>query len=94
MGLCNTNIDLFQKAELGICDLCITSERIAVVDFSTPFMILGISMLFKQPTPDPPNMFLFIDPLSLDVWLYLATTYIIISFILLISARFVFILFL
>ncbi|KAM3965076.1 glutamate receptor ionotropic, kainate 2 [Aphomia sociella] len=75
------------KADLAICDLTITSERNAVVDFSIPFMSLGISMLFKEQEPDEPNMFSFINPLALDVWLYLITTYIIVSFILLICAR-------
>ncbi|KAG6450858.1 hypothetical protein O3G_MSEX006790 [Manduca sexta] len=75
------------KAGLGVCDLTITSERISAVDFSVPFMTLGISMLFKTPEPQEPDMFSFINPLALDVWLYLATTYIIVSFVLLICAR-------
>ncbi|CAH0752654.1 unnamed protein product [Diatraea saccharalis] len=75
------------KADLGICDITITSERNSVVDFSTPFMTLGISMLFREPDPEPPDMFSFLLPLDLDVWLYLATTYIIVSFVLLICAR-------
>ncbi|XP_075975522.1 glutamate receptor ionotropic, kainate 2-like [Anticarsia gemmatalis] len=78
---------LDHKAELAICDLTITSERNAVVDFSLPFMSLGISMLFKEPEPDEPDKFSFLNPLSLDVWLYLATTYVIVSFVLLICAR-------
>ncbi|KAJ2951072.1 hypothetical protein O0L34_g5452 [Tuta absoluta] len=74
-------------ADLGICDLTITSERNSVVDFSTPFMTTGISMLFKEPEPETPDQFSFIKPLSVDVWLYLATTYIIVSFLFLICAR-------
>lgn len=80
----------FQKAGLGICDLTITSERNAVVDFSIPFMSLGISLLFREEEPEAPDRFSFIKPLSLDVWLYLATTYVIVSFVLLICARLVF----
>ncbi|VVC94094.1 unnamed protein product [Leptidea sinapis] len=75
------------NAELAVCDLTITSERNAVVDFSTPFMSLGISMLFKEPEPEEPDKFSFLKPLSLDVWLYLGTTYIIVSVVLLICAR-------
>ncbi|CAH2084746.1 unnamed protein product [Euphydryas editha] len=78
---------LEHNAELAICDLTITSDRNAVVDFSTPFMSLGISLLTKESEPLETNMFSFIEPLSLDVWLYLATTYIIVSFVLLICAR-------
>ncbi|XP_037875293.1 glutamate receptor ionotropic, kainate 2 [Bombyx mori] len=75
------------KAELGVADITITAERLTAVDFSTPFMVLGISMLFKKPVQPPPDKFSFMNPLSLDVWLYLATTYIIVSYILLICAR-------
>ncbi|XP_053604447.1 glutamate receptor ionotropic, kainate 2-like isoform X2 [Plodia interpunctella] len=75
------------RAQLGICDLTVTSERNAVVDFSIPFMTLGISMLFREPPPEDPNKFSFIKPLAFDVWLYLATTYIIVSFVLLLCAR-------
>ncbi|XP_028166877.1 glutamate receptor ionotropic, kainate 2-like [Ostrinia furnacalis] len=75
------------KAELAISDLSITSDRNEVVDFSIPFMSLGISMLFREPEAIEPDMFSFLQPLALDVWLYLATTYIIVSFILLICAR-------
>ncbi|CAD0201788.1 unnamed protein product [Chrysodeixis includens] len=78
---------LEQKAHLAICDLTITSERNAVVDFSIPFMSLGISMLFREEDPEAPDRFSFIKPLSLDVWLYLATTYVIVSFVLLVCAR-------
>ncbi|KAL0830569.1 hypothetical protein ABMA28_002721 [Loxostege sticticalis] len=75
------------RVELAISDLSITSERNEVVDFSIPFMTLGISMLFREPEPIEPDKFSFLQPLALDVWLYLATTYIIVSFILLICAR-------
>lgn len=35
--------NFFQRAHLGICDLTITHERREVVDFSMPFMNLGMS---------------------------------------------------
>lgn len=72
-----------------ICDLGITSDRLSVVDFSTPFMTTGIAMLFKEREPDEPNKFSFLEPLSLEVWLYLGTTYIIVSIIMFICARYV-----
>ncbi|XP_013173526.1 PREDICTED: glutamate receptor ionotropic, kainate 2-like [Papilio xuthus] len=75
------------NAEMAISDITITSERSAVVEFSMPFMSLGISMLVRERDPQQPDMFSFIKPLALDVWLYLATAYIIVSFVLLICAR-------
>ena len=38
---------LFQKADLAIADLSITYEREKAVDFSNPFMTLGISILYR-----------------------------------------------
>ena len=38
---------LAQKADLAIADLTITYEREQAVDFSMPFMNLGISILYK-----------------------------------------------
>lgn len=38
------------KADLAVTDLKITSEREAEVDFSLPFMNVGISILYKRPS--------------------------------------------
>jgi glutamine transport system substrate-binding protein len=38
----------FQKVDLAIADLTITDERRAVVDFTAPFMITGISIIYKK----------------------------------------------
>ena len=40
---------LLQKADLAIPDLSITYEREKAVDFSNPFMTLGISVLYRKP---------------------------------------------
>lgn len=64
---------LEQRADLAIGDLTITYEREQSVDFTMPFMSLGISILFRKPVKQPPNLFSFLSPLSLDVWIYMAT---------------------
>lgn len=68
---------LDQRADLAIADLTITYQREQVVDFTMPFMNLGISVLYRKPIKQPPNLFSFLSPLSLDVWAYMAvsTTY-------------------
>ncbi|GAB6022611.1 hypothetical protein CHUAL_006707 [Chamberlinius hualienensis] len=76
-----------KQAGLGIGDLTITSEREEVVDFSMPFMNLGISILFVKPTPSHPNILSFLSPFSSDVWLYIAVTYLCVSLILFLLAR-------
>ena len=88
-----TYISLFffelQKADLAVADLTITYEREQAVDFTMPFMNLGVSILFKKPMKKPPNLFSFLSPLSLDVWIYMATAYLGVSVLLFILARFV-----
>ena len=42
-------IDVYQKADLAIADLTTTYERESAVDFTMPFMNLGISILYKKP---------------------------------------------
>lgn len=78
---------LNQRADLAIADLTITYEREQVVDFTMPFMNLGISILYRKPIKQPPNLFSFLSPLSLDVWIYMATAYLGVSVLLFILAR-------
>ena len=52
--------------------------------------VTGVSILFKKPMKKPPNLFSFLSPLSLDVWIYMATAYLGVSVLLFILARFVF----
>ncbi|XP_063982434.1 glutamate receptor ionotropic, kainate 1 isoform X2 [Diachasmimorpha longicaudata] len=79
---------LDQKADLAIADLTITYDREQAVDFTMPFMNLGISILYRKPIKKPPNLFSFLSPLSLDVWIYMVTAYLGVSILLFILARF------
>ncbi|XP_054269962.1 glutamate receptor ionotropic, kainate 2 isoform X2 [Macrosteles quadrilineatus] len=79
---------LDQRADLAIADLTITYDREQAVDFTMPFMNLGISILYRKPIKQPPNLFSFLSPLSLDVWIYMATAYLGVSVLLFILARF------
>lgn len=49
--------------------------------------ISGISILYRKPIKQPPNLFSFLSPLSLDVWIYMATAYLGVSVLLFILAR-------
>ena len=77
----------FQKADLAIADLSITYEREKAVDFSNAFMTLGISILYRKPKKEAPELFSFMSPLSLDVWIYIVFAYLIVSILLFILAR-------
>ncbi|XP_034472188.1 LOW QUALITY PROTEIN: glutamate receptor ionotropic, kainate 1 [Drosophila innubila] len=57
-------------AQIGVCDLTITQLRRSVVDFTVPFMQLGISILHYKSPPVQKNPFAFLDPFALDVWIY------------------------
>ncbi|RZF39362.1 hypothetical protein LSTR_LSTR000883 [Laodelphax striatellus] len=76
-----------RRADLAICDLTITFDRRSAVDFTMPFMTLGISILYSKPVKQPPDLFSFLLPFSLDVWIYMATAYLGISLLLYFLAR-------
>ncbi|KAK9303590.1 hypothetical protein QLX08_004755 [Tetragonisca angustula] len=78
---------LDRDADLAICDLTITYEREGAVDFTMPFMNLGISILYRKPEEKEPNLFSFLSPLSTDVWIYMATAFLAVSIMLFLQAR-------
>ncbi|EAL41148.4 AGAP000798-PA, partial [Anopheles gambiae str. PEST] len=75
------------RADLAITDLTITSDRESAVDFTMPFMNLGISILYRKPTKEPPSLFSFMSPFSKQVWLYLGGAYMMVSMSLFILGR-------
>lgn len=78
---------LDRRADLAIGDLTITFERRSVVDFTAPFMTLGISILFAKPRAEQTSLFSFMKPLSLEVWMYMLTTYLVVSVVLFLAAK-------
>ncbi|CAB3226831.1 unnamed protein product [Arctia plantaginis] len=78
---------LAKEADLAVCDLTITEDRKKVVDFSVPFMSLGISILYTKEHKVKPGMFSFLNPYTVDVWMYTATAYCLVSIILFVCAR-------
>jgi ionotropic glutamate receptor len=44
-------------------------RRAEVVDFTKPFLSLGISILYQIPADHQPDLFSFLNPLSLEIWL-------------------------
>ncbi|XP_053947504.1 glutamate receptor ionotropic, kainate 2 isoform X2 [Anastrepha ludens] len=68
------------NADLAITDLTITAARQQVVDFSIPFMNLGIAILHLKAQKAPPAYFTFMDPYSKDVWWLLGLSFLLVSF--------------
>ncbi|KAM3960066.1 glutamate receptor ionotropic, kainate 2 [Aphomia sociella] len=75
------------KVDFAITDLTITAEREKAVDFTTPFMNLGISILFKKPTAPEPELFAFLLPFSREVWICLGFAYLGTSLLLYVVGR-------
>ena len=73
---------------MAVASLTISYQRSEVIDFTVPYMHLGISILFKKPGEKDPNLFSFLEPLSLDVWIYMLAAYVGVSLMLWILARF------
>ncbi|KAA0703162.1 Glutamate receptor ionotropic, kainate 5 [Triplophysa tibetana] len=78
---------LEQKADLAVASFTITSEREKVIDFSKPFMTLGISILYRVHIGRKPGYFSFLDPFSPAVWLFMLLAYLAVSCVLFLSAR-------
>ena len=57
------------RADMAIADLTINSDRERVVDFSMPFLELGISILFVAAPSKSIDLFSFMAPFSPAVWL-------------------------
>lgn len=77
----------FQKADLGICDLTITSERSNAVDFTTPFMNVGIGILYSKAENQSSPFFIFISSLKFNVWLYMSLGYIAVSILVFVISK-------
>ncbi|XP_058302659.1 glutamate receptor ionotropic, kainate 4 isoform X3 [Hylobates moloch] len=75
------------KADLAVAGLTITAEREKVIDFSKPFMTLGISILYRVHMGRKPGYFSFLDPFSPGVWLFMLLAYLAVSCVLFLVAR-------
>ncbi|KFD57020.1 hypothetical protein M513_02277 [Trichuris suis] len=75
------------EADIAVTSLTISYARSEVIDFSVPFMHLGISILYKKPKRSSPSLLSFLAPLSLDVWMYMGAGYVAVSLMLWLVAR-------
>ena len=79
---------LRQVADLAVAPLTITYVREKVIDFSKPFMTLGISILYHKPNGTNPGVFSFLNPLSPDIWMYVLLACLGVSCVLFVIARY------
>uniref|UniRef100_A0A1A9ZC13 Ionotropic glutamate receptor C-terminal domain-containing protein n=1 Tax=Glossina pallidipes TaxID=7398 RepID=A0A1A9ZC13_GLOPL len=77
-----------READIAIAAMTITAERERVIDFSKPFMSLGISIMIKKPVKQTPGVFSFMNPLSQEIWVSVIFSYIGVSIVLFFVSRF------
>jgi glutamate receptor, ionotropic, invertebrate len=77
-----------KKADLAVAGLTISFQREHAIDFTIPFLNLGISILYKRPKKVKPDMFSFLAPLSTELWIYMLAAYLLVTFMLLVVGRF------
>uniref|UniRef100_A0A8C6M3T4 Glutamate receptor n=1 Tax=Nothobranchius furzeri TaxID=105023 RepID=A0A8C6M3T4_NOTFU len=79
---------VYGKADIAVAPLTITLVREEVIDFSKPFMSLGISIMIKKPQKSKPGVFSFLDPLAYEIWMCIVFAYIGVSVVLFLVSRF------
>ena len=88
IALCYMNsLVLFQKTDMALASLTITKDRQRVVDFTNPFMQMGISIMIKKPDKQKPGVFSFMDPLNEKVWICVMVGFLAVSLVLFFVGR-------
>ncbi|ALC43237.1 Glu-RI [Drosophila busckii] len=77
-----------KEADIAIAAMTITAERERVIDFTKPFMSLGISIMIKTPVKQTPGVFSFLNPLSQEIWLSVLLSYVCVSLVLYFVTRY------
>jgi glutamate receptor, ionotropic, invertebrate len=75
------------RADLAVTDLTITAERESAFDFTSPFMTLGISILYEKPKAEDPDLTSFLKPFSYGVWSCLLGCFILVAISLFVMGR-------
>ena len=77
-----------QKADLGVAPLTISSHRQTAVDFTQPFMDLGLSILIENNINEDYKVFSFLKPFNTDLWIAIVVSTILVGFFLWLHATF------
>ncbi|XP_078322835.1 glutamate receptor-like [Crassostrea virginica] len=77
-----------KKADMAVAPITISSTRERVVDFTKPYMSLGISIMIKKPANEGAHIFSFMDPLSSEIWMCILFAYVGVSVVLFLVSRF------
>ena len=75
-------------ADMAVADLSITTGRLEAVEFSMPWMNLGISIIYQKPRKAPPGLLSFMEPFSDGVWLCTVGAILLTAFLTFLIGRF------
>jgi len=75
-------------ADFCIADISITTARAKSFEISTPWLNLGISILYIKPRAAPPSLLAFLDPFSSECWIYTLIMFTLISLLIYVLGRF------
>lgn len=73
---------IMKETDIALGAITITSARERVVDFSAPFMELGISIMIKKPMKQKPGFLSFMSPLATEVWAAVGAIFLAVSLVL------------
>lgn len=76
-----------QKSDIAIADITITKERQSEVDFTMPFLSLGVAILYSKSSAQTKDLFSFMQPFHMKVWLLLGTAILGVSLMMFIISR-------
>ncbi|XP_044011017.1 glutamate receptor ionotropic, kainate 1 isoform X3 [Aphidius gifuensis] len=76
-----------KRADLAVASMTINYARESVIDFTKPFMNLGIGILFKVSRRAPSRLFSFMNPFAVEIWLSMLGAYAMVSLTIWIVAR-------
>ena len=74
---------------MAVADLSITTKRMQAVQFSMPWMNIGISIIYMKPKKAPPGLLTFLEPFSNSVWMATAASILLVAIFTFIIGRLV-----
>ena len=75
------------KIDLALVPLTITEKRMQLIDFSSPLMSVGLSIVLRKPSFQYSASFTFLFPFSSTIWILIFVAFILVSSLLTLIAR-------
>ena len=70
-----------QKFDVVVGDITILANRSKFVDFTLPFTESGVAMIVPVKDDESKNEWIFMEPLTMDMWLIIGALFIFIGFV-------------